>query len=213
MKTITIIRHGKANTGATDHLSYDKLSEMGEEQSRLMGAHVRETKSFRRVISGTLNRHRQTVEAAAFGLPYRQDARLNELPYFELGKEICVTHNLEFPKDDQSFCQFFRLMMEEWDAIAARKALMTRAQALTQLFDLLSTLDEEDLVISSGGVIGLLGSEALSLDPQQTATFVMPISHTSIHRFGYEDRHVTLRQYCGTPHLDQRGQGHLLTYA
>ena len=39
MVELTIVRHGQANTGATDEKSYDKLSDLGRQQARWLGEH------------------------------------------------------------------------------------------------------------------------------------------------------------------------------
>ena len=213
MKILTVIRHGKANTGATDAETYDRLAPLGFEQAALMGAYIRETGKYKKVRSGDLRRHIETVEGADFGLPHKVDPRLNELPYFDLGAAICERHGLAFPSDDTGFQHFFRLMMEDWDAISQERGILSRADALGGILDVLKEADEDEILLSSGGVIGLLGAHALDLDHAATARFVMPIAHTSIHRFGLKDGQLYLIKYCSIPHLDQSGQSHLVTMA
>src|SRR6056297_3369689 len=41
---IILVRHGQANSHATDEQSYDRLSDLGREQARWLGAHLRTTK-------------------------------------------------------------------------------------------------------------------------------------------------------------------------
>lgn len=67
MGMITIVRHGQASiTG--EH--YDQLSDLGRQQSRLLGAYFQNRDmSWDRVVSGPLQRHTQTLDeaCAAFG--------------------------------------------------------------------------------------------------------------------------------------------------
>ena len=70
MSHITLIRHGQANTHATDEASYDQLSALGRQQSAWLGDHMRATHQHHtRLYTGTLKRHRQTAEAMNTGLP------------------------------------------------------------------------------------------------------------------------------------------------
>ncbi|MEM9715811.1 MAG: histidine phosphatase family protein [Pseudomonadota bacterium] len=213
MKTITVVRHGKANTGATDAESYDLLSDMGKEQAALVGAYLKGTGKYKRAICGTLRRHIETVEFADMGLPVTQDARLNEFPFFELGQAVERDFGLPFPQDDQAFEPFFTKQMEIWEDYAGRLGIPGRA-ALTQgVIDVLHEIDAETVVISSGGIIGLLGAAALDLTPAATTKFVIPVAHTSIHRFRVMPDRILLEKYCSIPHLDRADQRHLVTFA
>ena len=55
MSHITLVRHGQANTTARDEENYDKLSDLGHQQARWLGAHLRDTHAHHpRVYCGTL---------------------------------------------------------------------------------------------------------------------------------------------------------------
>jgi broad specificity phosphatase PhoE len=65
VSVLLLVRHGQASFGAAD---YDRLSELGERQSRMLG----EALAARGVrpdllVRGALRRHRQTAEAAVSG--------------------------------------------------------------------------------------------------------------------------------------------------
>ena len=62
MSLLLLVRHGQASWGAAD---YDNLSELGVEQSRLLGAHLASLGvKPSRVWVGGMKRHLQTAEAA-----------------------------------------------------------------------------------------------------------------------------------------------------
>lgn len=62
MSTVYLVRHGQAGTRD----SYDLLSELGWTQARLLGEYfVSQKLSFNAIISGSLQRQRQTAEAVA----------------------------------------------------------------------------------------------------------------------------------------------------
>ena len=62
MSHITLIRHGQANSGAKDEVSYDKLSDLGHEQAVWLGNYLRDTGIHHtRLYTGTLTRHIETA--------------------------------------------------------------------------------------------------------------------------------------------------------
>ena len=64
MAELLIVRHGQASFGADD---YDKLSEVGHEQSRLAGAALREAGwQPDRLVTGTLRRQKDTLKSMGF---------------------------------------------------------------------------------------------------------------------------------------------------
>jgi broad specificity phosphatase PhoE len=65
MGTLVLVRHGQASFLAEN---YDRLSELGELQSRLLGQHwARSGVTFDRVFSGPLERQRRTAELCGEG--------------------------------------------------------------------------------------------------------------------------------------------------
>lgn len=90
MSTLLIVRHGQARFLTDD---YDRLSETGHEQARLVGEHwAAESITPTHVYSGSLKRQRDTAQGAlavlkAAGdvdIEHRLDERLNEFPADEL---------------------------------------------------------------------------------------------------------------------------------
>lgn len=66
MSRIYLVRHGQAGTRA----AYDTLSDIGIEQSRLLGEHFAQQRvRFARAYSGTLARQQQTAAAVAAACP------------------------------------------------------------------------------------------------------------------------------------------------
>ena len=93
MSHVTLVRHGQANTHAKDEISYDQLSDLGRQQARWLGDHLRGTGDvFARAYSGTLQRHRETAAEMGLALEVEQDARLNELEYFTMAQLMDQQH-------------------------------------------------------------------------------------------------------------------------
>lgn len=86
MAVLYLIRHGQASFGLKD---YDKLSEVGGEQSRVLGESLRErVPDVDLVVTGAMQRHKETAEIAleAMGceLTPRVDERWNEYDHHEV---------------------------------------------------------------------------------------------------------------------------------
>ena len=71
MSLLLLVRHGQASFGAAD---YDRLSPLGEEQSRLLGASLA-ARGVRPdlVLRGSMRRHRQTAAAAVTAAGWEAD--------------------------------------------------------------------------------------------------------------------------------------------
>jgi len=62
MTEIILVRHGQANSTATDEVGYDRLSDLGRIQAGWLGEWLAATDpDFDRIITGTLNSHRDGV--------------------------------------------------------------------------------------------------------------------------------------------------------
>ncbi|MFL6649185.1 MAG: histidine phosphatase family protein, partial [Sulfurifustaceae bacterium] len=86
MGAIYLIRHGQASFGKAE---YDELSELGAEQSRLLGDVLRQRLSkVDNVFCGTQQRHRQTADACLRAYGYmdapRETADFNEYDHNEI---------------------------------------------------------------------------------------------------------------------------------
>jgi broad specificity phosphatase PhoE len=86
MSILTLVRHGQASYMSQD---YDRLSPLGEEQSRLLGRFwAKHEIVFQRVFHGPAQRHVRTMEIAAAevrdaGLPWPEPAIIPEFDEFD----------------------------------------------------------------------------------------------------------------------------------
>lgn len=86
MGVILLVRHGQASWGAAD---YDNLSEVGEEQSRVLGrALARQGVRPAAVVAGAMRRHGQTARAlldgAGWDCAVRVDPGWNEFDHVQM---------------------------------------------------------------------------------------------------------------------------------
>ena len=94
MAELFMVRHGQASFGTGN---YDQLSALGERQGVWLGEYFAERGiAFDRVVTGSMQRHRQTADAIFRGLgsaaSYDEDPGLNEYDfralYGALGEEM-----------------------------------------------------------------------------------------------------------------------------
>jgi broad specificity phosphatase PhoE len=125
MAVIYLIRHGQASWGNRD---YDHLSELGIQQSKVLGATLRQRmEQPDMVISGTMRRHRQTAEHTlrAMGLEpqWVEDSRWNEYDHEQLLRRVQPADNqqtdfwteLMISQDSRvKFQQLFDRALQRW---------------------------------------------------------------------------------------------------
>lgn len=113
MSRIYLVRHGQGGTRA----AYDALSELGREQTRLLGEHfARQGVRFAKAISGSLTRQQQTAAAVAAAFPdfpaIEVDPAWNEFDldhvYRELAPVLC--------EEDTEFREHFDAMRADVEA-------------------------------------------------------------------------------------------------
>lgn len=181
MAVIYLVRHGQASWGRSD---YDNLSELGEQQSSLLGERLRgRLGEVDFVISGAMRRHRQTAELtlAGMGLDVAagEDEGWNEFDH----EQVIIRHkplyksravmvaDLARRKDPRhAFQKMFDAALERWagagEAGASEydeswPAFSERVTgALTRLGDRLGD-GGTALVFTSGGPISAVGAHLL----------------------------------------------------
>lgn len=206
MSTITLIRHGQANSAATDEVSYDRLSDLGHQQAQWLGAHLDDTGAqHTRLFTGTLRRHVETAEGMATGLEATRDPRLNELEYFTLANLMTQQHNIAFPKEQADFIGHLPLVFQYWKDNKLEGAPETYAQFQTRIRDALSEIAADTgpaLVVTSGGLIAHIMAQQMELTVAATARMAIAIFHTSLHQFHPIGGHLSPVLFNATPHLD-----------
>ncbi len=206
MSHITLIRHGQANTGARTEHDYDQLSPLGQQQSSWLGDHLRTSANHHpRIYCGTLNRHIQTVSAMGYGAEAIQDARLNELEYFNLAQLLETQTGLEIPTERQGFVRHLPKVFTAWqkDEILnppeSFLAFDTRVgQAMTEI----AQGQGPALVITSGGLIAMVMRQMLGLNTQAMAQMALAVMNTSMHRLYPIDGRLSPVLFNAVPHLE-----------
>lgn len=202
-----IVRHGQANTGATDEASYDRLSELGHQQAAWLGEHLRSTLQIDLIIHGAMRRQRQTAASLGLtGVPMEEDARLNELNYFDMARHMMNHHGLTEPYDEPSFAEFLPELLKVWQADDMPTGVERFSDFTARICAALEDASHRTgrvLLVSSTGVIATLAGLALDLDPWRNSKLFLAVSHTSITKFEVGPGQLFLSQFVATPHLDR----------
>ncbi|MEQ6203245.1 histidine phosphatase family protein [Sulfitobacter sp. HNIBRBA2951] len=206
MSTITLIRHGQANSTAQDEVSYDRLSDLGHEQAGWLGTHLKDTAAHHtRLYTGTLRRHIETADGMATGLDPVRDARLNELEYFTLAGLLHDQHAVPFPTEQADFIAHLPQVFQYWKDGKLENTPETYAHFQSRISDALTEIASGSgpaLVVTSGGVIANLIGQQMALSVEATARTAIAIFHTSLHQLHPIGDHLSPVLFNATPHLD-----------
>ncbi|MEI4234350.1 histidine phosphatase family protein [Roseovarius sp. D22-M7] len=215
MSELILVRHGQANRHATDEAGYDRLSRLGAQQAEWLGAHFAQTNPhFDHVITGTL--HRQTGTATNMGYTITErDDRLNELSYFAIAKSAETLHGIPAPVDANEYARYLPQVMGHWargelaDVPETFEQFTTR---ITGLVDEARHLPGRKLIVTSGGVIGLVMRHTLGLDIPSMSKVMLQVMNSSLHRMDHAHDTLMLGTFNATPHLDLPDRAHARTF-
>ncbi|APZ51564.1 histidine phosphatase family protein [Salipiger abyssi] len=206
MSHVTLVRHGQANTGARDEISYDRLSDLGRQQARWLGAHLRGSgERFARAYCGTLTRHRQTAEEMDLGLELVPDARLNELEYFTMAQLFAEQHGVAIPTDREGFVLHLPRLFTIWREGGLEGAPERFADFEARVSDALHEIaagEGRAVVVTSGGVIGFAMRATMGLGMGALAHACLAIENSSLHRFQPLATGLALTLFNAVPHLE-----------
>lgn len=207
MSHITLIRHGQANSGAKDELSYDKLSTLGHDQAGWLGDYLRHTETHHtRLYTGTLTRHVETAEGMGTGLGPVRDPRLNELEYFTLATLLELQHGIPFPAEQGAFTSHLPTVFQHWQDGRIEEAPETWTNFHSRIEDALQDIAAGQgpaLVVTSGGLISMVMAQAMGLGIPAMSRIALAIMHTSMHRLFPIGGHWSPVLFNAVPHLDR----------
>lgn len=205
MSQITLIRHGQANSAATDEAGYDRLSDLGRSQARWLGEHMRSAEqSFERVYTGTLTRHQQTAQewgAEAVTV----DPRLDEVRYFDLSERMHRQFGIAMPRGHTEFIDHLPLTFAAWqegkleDVPESFHDFQARVQSVIEE---IASRGERTIVFTSGGFIGMALRVVMGLDFGAFTRTILPIMNSSVHRIEQTGAGLVLTQFNAVPHLE-----------
>jgi broad specificity phosphatase PhoE len=212
---IVLVRHGQANSAATDEASYDRLSDLGRQQAAWLGDWLRTYEApFDAVYMGGLRRHLETAEAMGdMGAAPALDARLNELDYFNLSRALAEHRGLP-TAEIGDFVAHITDVMEAWHRaeIRGNESFADFERRVTDMLNVATQPGRRVLCVTSGGVVGMIVRHLLNLDPARMAHVLVPIFNSSIHRVTVLPQGNILSGFNAIPHLDLPGRAHARTH-
>ncbi len=216
MSHITLIRHGQANSHATDEAGYDKLSDLGRQQSVWLGAYLKaQNQHHVRLYTGTLKRHIETAAAMQTDLDPISDARLNELEYMTMANAMEKEQGVPFPTDQAAFTAHVPRLFEAWYNGQIAGAPESFADFEARISDVLRDIASGDgpaLVVTSGGFISCAMRHVLRLDVSAMAQLTLAIYNTSQHRLFPIGGRLSPTMFNAIPHLESPDRHHAQTH-
>ncbi|EXG80228.1 histidine phosphatase family protein [Cryptosporangium arvum] len=171
MAVVLLVRHGQASFGAAE---YDELSELGREQSRIVGVNLAaQDVRVDRAVSGGLRRQRDTAElcltAAGRATDVRVDPRFDEYDHLGLAAQL---HDGPVPTSSRDFQAVLDVALEQWvsgaivpEGMPAWGEFSDRAWAGLDEFVTALGRGGSGVVFTSGGVIAAICARLLGLTP------------------------------------------------
>lgn len=214
MAELIVIRHGQASFG-TDN--YDRLSELGVAQSQAVGNHLQRIGWVPdRVLTGTLERQRQTLVEMGFSVDPDEHAGFNEYDFHNL---LHTRFGGKAPDDVMGDRKtHFRTLREtilDWQDGGIAGAAESWAEFTARVHAAREFATEPGpkrvLVVSSGGVIGQLVASTLQAPNQMMMDLNLQVKNSSMTRFIFSKGRIMLTEFNTTPHFD--AQPDLLSYS
>lgn len=233
MTRILLIRHGQASFGSDD---YDRLSELGQEQSRRVGEHLAALPHHPAgAYSGTLRRQQQTAELALAGYgggtpAVEATSAFNEYhagPLFEAYLGRVLERDPELARlgdavlnERRAFQRAFEGVMQCWLSDPAPPPPVPeswsqfRRRVAEGLEQIAHTHGKDDTihVYTSGGVIAIGVAVALELSALQTVMLNWRVYNGSITELAYGRRGWSLMGFNAVDHFALKEPERLLTF-
>jgi len=228
---IHVVRHGQAAFG-TEH--YDRLTEIGFAQARLLGGYfARRNVRFDAVFTGTLRRQAETAQGIFEGYP-EPGARPPQETFPALDEykpeAVMMAFTGSFPAPAPAAARRDPVVVREHFRVL-REALLAWAEDRTQpegmpvwqafqdgavaaLIEARRRFpDGNVLIVSSGGPIAAIVAAALNAPPAAAVELNLRIRNSSLTEFASTPRRHHLVSFNGLPHLDTNPDATLITYA
>jgi broad specificity phosphatase PhoE len=225
MAKIILIRHAQASLGKHD---YDALSPLGFRQAQMLGRYIEQT-CWRpgSIISGELNRHRQTTESlvSAFSqaVPISYNRDWNEFDFNLLIRAYLHAHPDEIPQngDVRAFFSILKKAMLKWSSnglVSAENRLESWSEFESRIRRAITMAEQESsdkptLIITSGGAIAMLLKQILGTDAKTMINLNFQIRNTSFTEVHIKPLKHSLAAFNQVNHLSEMQHQDMLTYA
>ncbi|NBX55745.1 MAG: histidine phosphatase family protein [Betaproteobacteria bacterium] len=222
MGTLYLVRHGQASFGADD---YDQLSELGQRQSRRLGAYFRERGlTFEAVITGSLKRQQQTWQGIqdSLGQAHLQPLVWPGLNEYDSHAVIHAIHPepLEKPNTPELYKHHFGLLrrgLQAWMRGQSQPLGMpSYAEFVAGVTSALAHVQTQHsgnvLLVSSGGPIATAIGHVLQTPAEVTIEINMRIRNSAMSEIHYNAKRLSLISHNTIGHLEGPDQTEWVTY-
>ena len=218
MQEILLVRHGQASYGAAD---YDNLSELGQQQSFWLGAHLQQLGFMPSLsVDGTLKRHVQTLDQVAKSLPIT--ARTHDKAFSEINISAIFTayrHKYDnlpaFEQDKKLLNAALRLVLTAWFEARIETGDETWKGYISRINQGLARLENQGkniLLITSGGAIAAAVGAALNLDAAAQVAIFTKLHNSSVTKLIRTKTGLELHSLNNVAHLETADRQGALTY-
>lgn len=234
MGQILLVRHAQAAFGSAD---YDRLSELGREQARLLGAWLASRgRRIDLVVTGGLRRHRETAEACLALLPdalapvdpWRREPDFDEYD----ADEIVVRHQPHFADRSvlqlhldadghpgRAFHELFSAAMTRWmqgshdaDYSESWQGFCARCVAALKRLTEEAGPSRTSIVFTSGGPIAGICQYLLELPTQRTLDLNLSLVNCAVTGLLYQRSRISVSYINNFAYLEQVGETRLVSY-
>jgi broad specificity phosphatase PhoE len=233
MSELILVRHGQASFGKA---SYDKLSDKGIEQAKILSRHWLATgERFDHAYSGTLLRQRETVAelltqvngepGAATELPALNEYNGDPLMRIYLRDHHADSEDeIEWPiKDPKKFQLLFEKATAKWivgelmpnDEDTEFEYFHAFQQRVHGVMDEIMNLHQRGskiLISTSGGVIAMALQRVLQFPNPHVITTNWMVHNSAVTRIRYGQGRLSLSQFNNLAHLEKNDLAHMVTY-
>lgn len=233
MSTLWIIRHGQASFGDSN---YDKLSELGQTQSRILGKYLRNTGVvFDKVYTGDMSRQTETAMIALAEMDENAkpaqtltDPAFNEYDHRSIITALLPGLMEDEPamndilpnifKDNREFQKMFGKIMDRWvsgqyetPGSESFKDYVGRVeQGLKRAAE---NGDGSQIgIFTSGGVVSVAMKTALGLSDDESMRLGWWVKNTAVTVLDRRKGRFNLMSFNNLAHLELENRAELLTY-
>lgn len=229
MSELYLVRHGQASLGEDN---YDQLSEMGFAQSHALGDYIAQRQlQFDYLLTGTMQRHRQTLDALVSrchlsAVDRAEHAGLNEYDFHSIcalfGEHKPDDPQLlaarENPRDTKLFYRLLRKALLAWSngelagAPESYAGFVARVSAAAEDIRKQAGRGARVLAVSSGGAISQFIGTILQLAPDKIIELNLQARNTGLTQFFFNENKYNLLQFNGVAHLDDPKKSELVSF-
>ena len=239
MSELILVRHGQASFGKK---SYDKLSERGIEQVKILARHWQDIgERFDCIYSGTLLRQRETAKellSLVRGEPDKsiENPSLNEYNGDPLIRDYLRNHaagegrkldreaSMTDPgKDPRRFQEIFEAATAKWIRNELQPepgdtefeywdSFKSRVHGVVDELMARHSGGSKVLISTSGGVIAMALQRVLQFPDEQVITTNWMVKNSSVTRVKYGNGKLSLVLFNSLAHLEKAELAHMVTY-